>query len=161
LPLQNHASRTEMAQLVGAANAEGNTGVPKHHCFKDTTSETPQGYDIYKVLIDSDEGRAYTKLTTDPDRLHFMRQYAHEKMPVVFATWHFYEDHIAGKEYSILIDCPEGREVDALMGDFDAEQSGEAEGKLLAYFKAHAHEVDTMTPKPGECEIEIAGSTSQ
>jgi hypothetical protein len=142
-----------MAQLVGATNAPENAYIPIYHIFKDTTSETPQGYDVYKVVIDSDEGRAYAKLTTDPERLQFMRQHAHEKMPVVFATWHFYEDPTAGKEYNILIDSPEGREVDALMGDSDAERGEEVEGKLLAYFKAHAHKVHALTPTPGEFKI--------
>jgi hypothetical protein len=85
-------------------------------------------------------------LTTDPDRLQFMREYAHEKMSVVFTTWHFYEDPAAVKEYSILIDSSEGREVDTLMGDSDAEQDKGKDGRLLAYSKAHAHKVEDLAP---------------
>ena len=147
-----------MAQSLGAANTPGNEELPMYHFFKDSTSENSKGYDVYKVLVDSDDGRAYAKLTTDPERLHFMRQHAHEKMPVVFATWHFYQDHAEGKEYNILIDSPEGREVSALMEDSDAERDEEAEGKLLAYFKAHAHEVQTLPPKPAECQIRDGNS---
>jgi hypothetical protein len=135
-----------MAQPAGATQAPEKAHTPIYHIFKDTTSETPQGYDVYKVIIDSDEGRAYSKLTGDLERLQFVRKHAHEKMPVVFATWHFYEDPVLGKEYSILIDSPEGREVDALMGDSNAEQDEETDARLLAYFKAHAHKVQDLTP---------------
>jgi hypothetical protein len=134
-----------MAQPEGATQAPEKAYTPIHHIFKDTTSETSQGYDVYKVIIDSDEGRAYSMITTEPERLQFMRKHAHEKMPVVFATWHFYEDLAAGKEYSILLDSPEGREVDALMGDSDAERDEKTEGRLLAYFRAHAHKVQDLT----------------
>jgi hypothetical protein len=119
---------------------------PIHHIFKDTTSENPQGYDVYKVIIDSDEGRAYSMLTTDPERLQFMRERAHEKMPIVFTTWHFYEDAAAGKEYGILIDSPEGRELDWLMDNSDTEQDKEKERRLLACCKALAHKVEDLTP---------------
>jgi len=150
-----------MAHPLGAANAPGNAAnapgneeLPTYHFFRDSTAETPQGYDFYKVLVDSNEGRAFAALTTDPERLRFMRQHAHEKMPVVYATIHFYQDHVAGKEYDILIDSPEGREVDALMAEFDTEWDEVAEGKLLAYFKAHAHRVHTLPSKSAECKIE-------
>lgn len=135
-----------MAQLVGTTQAPGKALTPIHHIFKDTTSETSNGYDVYKVNIESDEGRAYSQLKTDPERLQFMREHSHEKMPVVFATWHFYEDLAAGKEYSILIDSPEGRQVDELIGDSDAERDEETEGRVLAYFKAHAHKVQDLAP---------------
>jgi hypothetical protein len=135
-----------MAQPAGATQSPEKAYTSIYHIFKDTTSETPQGYDVYKVIIDSDEGRAYSKLTADLERLQFMREHAHEKMPVVFATWHFYDDPVAGKEYSILIDSPEGREVDALMGDSNAERDEETDARLLAYFKAHAHKVQDLTP---------------
>lgn len=140
-----------MASPARASTSEVNQEPPKYYIFKETTSETPQGYDIYKVLVDSDEGRNYAKLTTDPERLQFVRQYAHEKMSIVFPTWHYYEDPESGKEYSILIDSPEGREVDELMGDSDDELGEEASRKLLAYFKAHAHKVQDFEPVP--CEI--------
>jgi hypothetical protein len=133
-----------MAHPGGATQAPEQADTPIHHIFKDTTSETPQGYDVYKVKIDSDQGRAYSKLETDPERLQFMREHADEKMPVVFATWHFYEDPAAGKEYSILIDSPEGRVVDEMMGDSDAERDEETDGRMLAYFKAHAHKVQDL-----------------
>lgn len=133
-----------MTQPESATQAPEKASTPLHYTLKDTTSETLQGYDVYKVIVDSDEGRAYSMITTEPERLQFMREHAHEKTPVVFATWHFYEDRAAGKEYSILIDSPEGKEVDALMGDSDAEQDDTSKGRLLAYFRAHAHKVQDL-----------------
>jgi hypothetical protein len=46
----------------------------------------------------------------------------------VFTTWHFYEDPAAGKEYNLLIDSPDRREVDALIGDSDRSRTERRKG---------------------------------
>ncbi len=133
-----------MAQPTTVTQPSGSTPAQTHYIFKDATSETPQGWDTYKVLIDSDRGRAYAQLATDPERLAFMRLHADEKQPVVFATHYFYEDRERGKEYSVLIESETGGEVERLMGDRDEKGSEEAEERLREYFREHAHVVEEL-----------------
>lgn len=119
-----------------------------YHIFKDSTSETPQGYDVYKVLIESDEGRTYAKLSTDAERLEFMRLHAHEKIPTVYANVIGYDDLKEGKAYSINVKSPEAEKASELIGDSDDERDEEAEEKVRLYFKKHAHTVHDLDPKP-------------
>ncbi len=118
--------------------------VQTQYIFKDATSETPQGWNTYKLRIDSERGRAYARLATDPERLEFMRRHADEKQPVVFATHYFYEDRERGKEYQVLIGSEEGEEVERLMGDGDEKRGEGAEERLCEYFREHAHGVEEL-----------------
>jgi len=126
--------------------------VQTHYYFKDSTSETSEGWDGYKVLINSDEGRAYVKLSTDPERLEFMRLHAHERQDTVFAQWMFYRDFKAGKAYNILIRSPEGEEASRLIGDSDDEMDEKTEEAVLKYFQENAHEVTELSQEEIENE---------
>lgn len=118
----------------------------EYYGFIDLTSETPESVDNYKILVDSDEGRAYAELSTDAERLQHMRLYAHEKSAIVQAQWHFYRDKKEGKEYFIHINTPESEEVETLMGDSDEEWEEDSERAelVLRYFREHAHKVEVL-----------------
>ncbi len=114
--------------------------IPKYYLFKDE-SNPDVDYTLFKIRVDSDEGRAYEKLSNDAEREQYMRQHAHEKMGYVSAQWHFYEDKIDGKKYLIRIGSAEGNELEILMGDSDdeMEEGSEKMEAVLRYFKEHSH----------------------
>lgn len=118
----------------------------EYHFFMDLASKTPESVDTYKILVDSDEGRAYTKLSTDAERLQHMRLYAHQKSTMAQAQWRVYTDKKEGKEYLIHINTPEYKEVERLMGDSDDEWEEESERAQIVhqYFREHAHNVEVI-----------------
>jgi len=102
----------------------------------------------YKIRIDSDEGRAYEKLTSAADRLAYMRKHhdpedSHEN---VCPTWRGWVDEVAGKHYSILIRSPEGDEIEKLVSKLSGPDGWPPEGtkerrEIEDYYREHAHEV--------------------
>ena len=97
-----------------------------------------------KILVNSAEGRVYSQLTTDIDRLEFVRLHAHEKTVHVSPQWRFYRDRDKGLNYHICTGSQEDREVSELVGDSD-EELEEGSGRdhaVRRYFREHAHGVE-------------------
>ncbi len=116
---------------------------PETYTFTDYLTETPDTSTLYKVLVDSDEGRTFASLTNDADRVRYMRQHAHQKQENVQAQWAFYEDTEAGKRYLIRNRSPEGEEVSRMM-NLDEEKGKLGQGAVLRYYREHAHVVEDI-----------------
>lgn len=127
--------------------------------FRDYTNPDPKtNYTCYKLIAGSDDALAFAKLTTDPERLEFMRKHAVDwhDMPFKGADWTGYLDKEAGREYLIRFDSPEGDAFEELAGDYpydDAERDKEIDRQLLAYAKAHAHVVKDISPLDIELQM--------
>jgi hypothetical protein len=70
---------------------ESNIPVP-YYTFKDKDEDPEVDYTLLKIRVDSDEGRVYTTLSTDAERLEYMRNHAHDRVGHVTPQWSFYED---------------------------------------------------------------------
>ena len=135
-----------MDQPTVATKPQEGSNPPEHYTLKD--EDNLEGdFTLCMVRVDSDEGRAYAKLSTDAERLQYMRLHAHEKVKHVSPQWHFYQDSKAKKMYYIRIRSPEGEEVSQLIGDSDeeVEDGSEKDEMLFRYFREHAHRVEAMT----------------
>lgn len=138
-----------MAQPVGSTQALEKAYTPIHHTFKDTAPQIPQGYDVYMVIIHSNEGRAYSMITTEPERLQFMRDSRSVSTPTrrcPSCSQHGTSTRTrqpARSTASCLILPRAGK---SMIGDSDAERDEKTEGRLLAYFRAHGHKVQDLTP---------------
>ncbi|KAI1101489.1 hypothetical protein F4804DRAFT_315880 [Jackrogersella minutella] len=109
----------------------------------DKENNTNGNYKVYTILIDSDDGRAYEKLSTDAERLNYMRQHAHDSWDVVQVDSAFYEDNVAGKEYVIKMNTPEYAGLEKLLQkDGSSWPPGTKEfDAMVQYYKEHATEV--------------------
>ncbi|KAH8205104.1 hypothetical protein TruAng_000669 [Truncatella angustata] len=73
----------------------------KIHDKEAILSDRQGSFKVHTILIDSDEGRAYEKLTTDAERLDYMRKHSVDSWWVVQADTVSFEDNVAGKRYEI------------------------------------------------------------
>ncbi|KAI1652703.1 hypothetical protein F4813DRAFT_394432 [Daldinia decipiens] len=103
-------------------------------------------FKVYTILIDSDDGRAYEKLSTDSERLDYMRKHAHDSWNVVRPDAAFYEDHELGKRYTIKINSPEYERLQKMMRkDGECPDEGTKEfDDMLQYYKDHATSVEDI-----------------
>jgi hypothetical protein len=100
---------------------------------------------IFKIRIDSDEGREYAKLTTHSDRLAYMRKHHHDSYETIQVSQSVWTDDATGKRYAIWIRSPEGEELERLLSK-PRESRWPPEGskelrEIQDYYKEHAHEV--------------------
>ncbi|KAI1478813.1 hypothetical protein F4774DRAFT_144835 [Daldinia eschscholtzii] len=109
-------------------------------------------YKVYVVLIDSDDGRAYEKLSTDSERLDYMRTHAHDSWDVVRPNAAFYEDHESRKRYVIKVDSPEYEGLQKTMKDGECYLEGTKEfDDMLRYYRDHATTVEDLPSNPLCC----------
>ncbi|KAI2471292.1 hypothetical protein F4781DRAFT_131141 [Annulohypoxylon bovei var. microspora] len=101
-------------------------------------------YKVYTILIDSDDGRAYEKLSTHTERLEYMRKHAHDSWNVVQTDSTFLEDNLAGKTYTIKINSPEYEGLKKfLREDGSSWPPGTKEFDDMArYYREHATSVE-------------------
>lgn len=91
-----------MDQLAEAAEPQGELIRLERDYPRD--EETADGvYIMLETEVNSDDGRAYAKLTIDEERLKYMRSQVHEKMKCVSPQWYFYEDREAGSTTSAYV----------------------------------------------------------
>ncbi|KAF3066553.1 hypothetical protein GL218_09019 [Daldinia childiae] len=104
-------------------------------------------FKVYIILIDSDDGRAYEKLSTDSERLDYMRKHANDSWDVVRPDAAFYEDYELGKRYTIKKDSPEYKGLQKLMRkDGESYHEGTKEfADMLQYYKEHATMVEDIS----------------
>ncbi|KAI1644375.1 uncharacterized protein F4817DRAFT_346774 [Daldinia loculata] len=109
-------------------------------------------FKVYTILIDSDDGRAYEKLSTDSERLDYMRKHAHDSWDVVRTDAAFYEDCELGKRYTIKKDSPEYEGLQKMMRkDGECHHEGTKEfHDMLQYYKDHATTVEDI-PAGSHC----------
>ncbi len=113
--------------------------------------ETPEGNSyILRILIDSDEGRAYEKLSTHPERLDYMRKHHHDKYKVIQTTATFYEDREEGKSYSIDYKSPEYEGLQKYLREDGYSWTPEDKewDAMIQYFKDHATKVEDVPVRP-------------
>lgn len=105
---------------------------------------------IYKIMIDSDDGRAYEKLSTDAERLDYMRAHAHDSWKVVQVDSVFYEDRVEGKTYIIKKDTPEYEGLKKLYRkDGNSWPPGTKEfDDMVQYYKDYATSVEERPSSP-------------
>ena len=117
----------------------------EYYTWEEETSD--RCFTIYKIRINSDEARAYVKLTSDEKRLKYMRLHAHAKIEYVSPKYIFYEDSKSGKRFCIRTNTPECAEAERLIGDSDEELvAGTERGdRVLRYFETHAHQVESIS----------------
>jgi hypothetical protein len=113
----------------------------------DVPEGTPEGnYRMLRILMDSEEGRAYEKLSTDTDRLDYMRKHAHDKYNVVQVDSTFYEDRENGKRYLIKFKSPEYEGLRKLLredGSYWSPEDREWDA-MIQYYKDHAPTVEDI-----------------
>ncbi|KAI0134989.1 hypothetical protein F4814DRAFT_6244 [Daldinia grandis] len=117
-----------------------------YYTIDDKENSSNGSFKVHAILIDSDDGRAYEKLSTDSERLDYMRKHAHDSWNVVQTDAHFYEDHESGKRYIIKKNSPECEGLRKMM-----QQDGECypEGTkefddMLRYYEEHATSVEDI-----------------
>ncbi|KAI0380437.1 hypothetical protein F5Y04DRAFT_289423 [Hypomontagnella monticulosa] len=105
---------------------------------------------IYKIMIDSDDGRAYEKLSTDAERLDYMRAHAHDSWKVAQVDSVFYEDRVEGKTYIIKKDTPEYEGLKKLHRKDDSSWlPGTKEfDDMVQYYKDYATSVEERPSSP-------------
>jgi hypothetical protein len=129
------------SKTVATQPSDRSSVLPYHRFIDYKTSEGRET--VYKVLVDSDEGRAYEKLTMDTNRLQYMKMHAHYKMVGVSPQFLFFDDLKARKSYLIRVGSPEHAVVAGMTEDSDEEleDGSEAQDVMFRYFVKHAHEV--------------------
>ncbi|OTA98108.1 hypothetical protein M426DRAFT_17749 [Hypoxylon sp. CI-4A] len=132
----------------------------QYYDYGDSKEMKDGRFNMYRVLIDSDEGRAFEKLSTDSERLDFMRKHAHGSWVVVRSDSCFIEDLAAGKKYVIKIDTPEYEGLQKfLQEDGDSWPPGTKEfDAMFQYYKEHASSVHDVPVNTEPCEL---GSDSE
>jgi hypothetical protein len=133
------------AEIAAAAARSEKRGIYPWHNMSDydPPEGTPEEFwkcRVLRVLIDSDEGRAYEKLSTDTERLEYMRKHAQDTYDVVRTSTIFYADWENGKEYRIKINSPEHAGLQKLMKEDGGSWAPDDKeyGAMIQYFKDHA-----------------------
>jgi hypothetical protein len=105
---------------------------------------------VLRILIDSDEGRAYGKLSTDVERLEYMRKHAHDKYQVVNVDHTFYEDREEGKTYLINTKSPEYKGLQKILREDGSSWSPEDKEyeAMIKYYKDYATKVEDTKKCP-------------
>ncbi|KAH6652303.1 hypothetical protein BKA67DRAFT_573538 [Truncatella angustata] len=112
----------------------------KIHDKEAILSDRQGSFKVHTILIDSDEGRAYEKLTTDAERLDYMRKHSVDSWWVVQADTVSFEDNVAGKRYEIKKNSDEYKGLKKLLKkDGSTPDPGTKEwDKMVRYYKEHA-----------------------
>jgi hypothetical protein len=139
----------EPADIAAAAARLEDKGIYPWYNMADREAPegTPEGnYQMLRILIDSEEGRAYEKLSTDTERLEYMREHAHDKYEVVQVDSTFYEDRENGKRYVIKIKSPEYEGLQKLLREDGSSWSPEDRewDAMIQYYKDHATTVEEV-----------------
>ncbi|KAI1406761.1 hypothetical protein F5Y13DRAFT_196087 [Hypoxylon sp. FL1857] len=121
-----------------------------YYKIEDKDGDSDGNLKIYIILIDSDDGRAYEKLSTDAARLDYMRKHAHDSWSVVQPDSVFYEDTAAGKEYVIKINSREYEGLQKLLQeDGSSWPPGTKEfDAMVRYYKERATTVKDISGCP-------------
>ena len=71
-------------------------------------------YYVYRLRVNSENGRAFAALNTDIERYGFMRKYADERMGTVSPNQVGWGDEQTGKCYVFELSTPEGKRAEGL-----------------------------------------------
>ena len=145
-----------------AATKSSSDAVYPWHCLKADENEDGGAW-IFRILIDSVEGRAYVKLTTDVERLEYMRQHHHDSYEIVPPSQTGWIDETAGLEYTIQIRSPEGEELAKLRSKFPDEcwppEGTKERREIEDYYRKHAHEIVDVETRA--VLVPLAGQAAQ
>ncbi|KAK6072999.1 hypothetical protein SCUP234_06772 [Seiridium cupressi] len=126
----------------------------KIHDKEATLPDRPGSYKVHTILIDSDEGRAYEKLTSDAERLEYTREHSVDSWWVVQVDTAFVEDNAAGKKYEIKMKSPayEGLKKFLHQDGSSPEPGTKGFEEMLQYYKEHATAIkDAPVITSGSC----------
>lgn len=129
------------------SNTPADQPPPAEYKTQDPEGHPPGKYTLRTIVKDSDHGRAYDQLTTDADRLAYMREHAHRSWNVVQTDTAFLEDRAAGKEYEIKKNTPayEGlKQLKRDLGGASLAPGTKEYGALIQYFREHATNVKDL-----------------
>ncbi|KAI1205863.1 uncharacterized protein F4807DRAFT_470630 [Annulohypoxylon truncatum] len=114
-----------------------------HYSIDDREKSPNSELKVYIIVIDSDDGRTYEKLSTDAERLEYMRKHVHDNWDVVQLDTVFFEDNKASKTYNIKINSPEYEGLKKfLQEDESTPLIGTKEFDMVQYYREHATSVE-------------------
>lgn len=160
----SNATAAAGAKPVTGAGPNWPPGFRPFHSLKDEESADGTRHKLLKIFCDTPEGRAYSDLATDEQRLAYMRAHHQD------STWHVkpdervLEDWDEGKCYVVKIRSPEGQALAKLDpqggGEWEDEKS-EGYRAWVEFFKKNASYVEELQPedRPAACSAEDAGET--
>jgi hypothetical protein len=117
-----------------------------HYKIHDPAGHPEGNFTVRIITIDSDEGRAYAQLTTDADRLAYMREHAHRSWDAVRVDSAFFEDAVAGKTYEIKMNSPEYEGLKRLLREDGTSWPPGTRGfdAMVQYYRQHATAVRNL-----------------